>query len=133
MQEFIYSSRQALSQSHARNIPTARSFDGPVSRATFDFELPPELEATEPPEARGVARDEVRLLVSQGARPVMTHARFREIETFLAEGDTLVINTSGTLNAALPASIGALTLQLHLSVQFPDRRWIVELRAPEGY
>ena len=30
----------------------------------LDFALPPELEAGEPPEARGLARDEVRLMVS---------------------------------------------------------------------
>ena len=33
----------------------------------FDFVLPPELEASEPPEARGLARDDVRLLVSSRA------------------------------------------------------------------
>ncbi len=32
--------------------------------ASLDFDLPPELEAAEPPEARGLARDEVRLMVS---------------------------------------------------------------------
>ena len=30
--------------------------------ASLDFDLPPELEAGEPPEARGQARDEVRLM-----------------------------------------------------------------------
>ncbi len=30
----------------------------------MNFFLPPELEAGEPPEARGLARDEVRLMVS---------------------------------------------------------------------
>jgi len=29
----------------------------------FRFELPPSLEASEPPEARGLARDEVRLMI----------------------------------------------------------------------
>ena len=33
----------------------------------FDFVLPPELEASAPPEARGLARDDVRLLVSSRA------------------------------------------------------------------
>ena len=30
----------------------------------MDFALPPQLEAAEPPEARGLRRDDVRLLVS---------------------------------------------------------------------
>lgn len=123
-----------LPHSHARNIPSAKPLEDSASaKATLDFVLPPELEATEPPEARGVARDEVRLLVSQGTRPQITHARFREIGAFLEEGDTLVINTSGTLNAALPARVGDLLLELHLSVQLPDHRWIVELRSPDGH
>jgi S-adenosylmethionine:tRNA ribosyltransferase-isomerase len=107
--------------------------DARLPQAPLDFPLPPELEASEPPEARGVGRDGVRLLVSQGLRPQITHARFREIGAFLAEGDTLVVNTSGTLNAALPVHAGPLTLELHLSTQRPDGRWVVELRAPEGH
>jgi S-adenosylmethionine:tRNA ribosyltransferase-isomerase len=106
--------------------------DAPGPDAPLDFHLPPELEASEPPEARGAGRDGVRLLVTQGPRPQITHAQFREIGAFLAEGDTLVVNTSGTLNAALPAHAGSLTLELHLSTQRPDGRWVVELRAPEG-
>ncbi len=34
------------------------------SNKVLDFDLPPELEASKPPEARGLARDEVRLMVS---------------------------------------------------------------------
>ncbi len=35
---------------------------------SLDFELPCELSASEPPEARGLARDEVRLMVSDPCR-----------------------------------------------------------------
>jgi len=35
-----------------------------IKTQTCDFDLPPELEASEPPEMRGLARDEVRLMVS---------------------------------------------------------------------
>ena len=38
------------------------------------FELPPGLEAAEPPEARGVASDQVRLLAATGDG--LAHARF---------------------------------------------------------
>jgi S-adenosylmethionine:tRNA ribosyltransferase-isomerase len=47
------------------------------------FELPRDLEAHEPPEARGMARDDVRLLVSRpGEAPA--HARFRDLPDILA-------------------------------------------------
>src|SRR5215831_7099925 len=117
----------------AQRVSTQQRLDARLPHAPLDFHLPPELEASEPPEARGVGRDGVRLLVSQGTRPQITHTRFREIGAFLAEGDTLVVNTSGTLNAALPAHAGPLALELHLSTQRPDGRWVVELRAPEGH
>src|SRR5688500_4417426 len=71
---------------------------------TLDFDLPAELEAGEPPEARGLARDEVRLMVSYRANDRVVHTRFRELPDFLRPGDVLVINTSGTMNAALDAT-----------------------------
>ncbi len=100
---------------------------------TLDFHLPPELEATEPPEARGLARDEVRLLVSHFLDDRVEHTRFRAIGDYLAEGDLLVINTSGTLNAALHAtrSDGA-QMELHLSTHLPADMWIVEVRMQKG-
>src|ERR1051326_1886984 len=97
----------------------------------FDFELPPELEAGEPPEARGLARDEVRLMVSTLAEDQIVHTRFREIGTFLEAGDLLVINTSGTMNAALDAlAEDGTALELHLSTHLPGDLWSVELRLP---
>ena len=85
---------------------------------TLDFALPPGLEATEPPEARGLARDEVRLMVSHRASPEISHTQFHEIGDFLRAGDTLVINTSGTLNAALAVTRADGTeLELHLSTR----------------
>ena len=96
----------------------------------LDFVLPPELEAGEPPEARGLARDEVRLMVSHVSTNQVLHTRFRRIGDFLQAGDVLVINTSGTLNAALPARRADGTqLELHLSTHLPDDRWVVEMRA----
>lgn len=100
---------------------------------TLDFTLPTELEASEPPEARGLARDSVRLLVSYREDDRLEHARFREIGRFLRPGDLLVINTSGTMNAALPAHRADGTpLELHLSTHLPDGLWSVELRLPQA-
>ena len=98
----------------------------------LDFVLPPELEASEPPEARGLARDGVRLLVSYRGEDRIEHARFRDIGRFLRAGDLLVINTSGTMNAALVAArADGMTLELHLSTHLPDGLWSVELRLPQ--
>jgi S-adenosylmethionine:tRNA ribosyltransferase-isomerase len=91
--------------------------------AVPSFELPPQLEAHEPPEARGLARDEVSLLVATRADGRLVHARFRDLPSFLVPGDLVVVNTSDTLPAALPA--GDLTL--HLSTPAPPH-WVVELR-----
>jgi S-adenosylmethionine:tRNA ribosyltransferase-isomerase len=96
---------------------------------SLTFELPPHLEAAEPPEARGLARDEVRLLVSCRRDDRTVHARFRDLGQFLEPGDLLVINTSGTLNAALPATRADGTLhELHLSTHLPADIWLVEVR-----
>lgn len=97
----------------------------------LDFELPGELEASAPPEARGLSRDEVRLMVSYRADDRLIHGQFRELPQFLAAGDVLVINTSGTLNAALEARRADGTqLELHLSTRLPAGLWIVEVRQP---
>jgi S-adenosylmethionine:tRNA ribosyltransferase-isomerase len=87
-------------------------------------------EATRPPEARGLRRDRVRLLVASPDR--LLHARFDDLPELLAPGDLLVINTSRTLPASLPArrADGSdITLNLSTPVPFDrDRRWVVELR-----
>ncbi|QIN82219.1 S-adenosylmethionine:tRNA ribosyltransferase-isomerase [Rubrobacter tropicus] len=100
---------------------------------SLDFDLPPELEATGPPEARGLARDEVRLMVSYRQDDRVLHAGFRDLPDFLEAGDVLVVNTSGTMNAAVPATreTGA-ELTLHLSTHLPGDLWTVELRSHEG-
>ena len=97
----------------------------------LDFELPPTLEASEPPEVRGLARDEVRLMVSHYQNDRVKHTQFRQIGDHLQAGDLLVLNTSRTMNAALPASLPDGTeLRLHLSTQLPAGLWSVELRRP---
>lgn len=101
----------------------------------LDFELPQELEASAPPEARGLQRDEVRLMVSYRSDDRVVHTCFRELPRFLAAGDLLVINTSGTINAALSATrADGTALELHLSTHLPADLWIVEVRqvAPSG-
>ncbi len=98
----------------------------------LDFELPPALEADAPPEARGFARDEVRLMVSYRSDNRIVHTRFRQLGDVLDTGDLLVINTSGTMNAALNAwRADGTALELHLSTHLPGDLWTVELRTQQ--
>ena len=94
-----------------------------------DFELPADLEAREPPEARGLRRDEVRLMVSNLHRDSIEHARFADLPRWLSAGDVLVVNTSATVNAALAATThDGRAFELHLSTRLPGGLWTVELR-----
>ena len=100
------------------------------------FELPTSLAAAEPPEARGLARDEVRLMVSRSSADVIAHTRFRDLPSFLSAGDVLVVNASATINASVdawrvrPGGELADRIELHLSQPMPlsHTRWAVELR-----
>ena len=82
--------------------------------------------ASMPPEARGLSRDGVRLLV---ARPgSVQHARFRDLAGFLEPGDLVVVNTSATLAAAVDGRGRQGQVTVHLSSELPDGTWAVELR-----
>jgi S-adenosylmethionine:tRNA ribosyltransferase-isomerase len=96
----------------------------------FDFRLPSRLEAHEPSEARGVPRDRVRLLVGRRDTGEVTHHRFDELPGILEPGDVLVVNTSGTMPAALDV-VGA-PLVVHVSTELPDGEWVIELRRRAG-
>ncbi|MBV9092871.1 MAG: S-adenosylmethionine:tRNA ribosyltransferase-isomerase [Streptosporangiaceae bacterium] len=93
------------------------------------FALPAELEAREPPEARGLPRDGVRLLVSRRACGEISHHAFRDLPGLLLPGDLLVINNTATLAAQVRAAGG--TLAVHFSTPLPDGAWLVELRRVE--
>ena len=116
--------RTELQQSTAPPLPMPQL-------PALEFELPPALEASEPPEARGLARDDVRLMVSHYRNDRVAHTHFRQIGDHLKRGDLLVLNTSRTMNAALPATLPDGTeLRLHLSTQLPAGVWSVEMRRP---
>ncbi len=104
----------------------------PQRLSSLDFDLPPKLEANAPPEARGFERDEVRLMVSYRGDGHVVHSRFRDLGDFLEAGDVLIINTSGTMNAAIDAEreLDGTVLELHLSTRLPANLWNVELRLP---
>jgi S-adenosylmethionine:tRNA ribosyltransferase-isomerase len=89
-----------------------------------DFVLPAELAAHEPPEARGLSRDEVKLMVSRVEQDEIINTCFFHLPDYLNRGDVVVANTSATINAAFKA--GDITL--HLSTPLSGNRWVVELR-----
>jgi S-adenosylmethionine:tRNA ribosyltransferase-isomerase len=94
----------------------------------LDFALPPELEASTPPEERGIGRDDVRLMASYRSSRHIEHHRFPELPDLLLPGDLLVVNTSATIPAALHGLVLGQPALLHLSARRDDGSWIVELR-----
>lgn len=100
------------------------------------FELPDALQATVPPEARGVERDAVKLLVADATDGSVTHTRFHCLPRLLAPGDLLVINVSATLAAAVAGrrSDGS-SVRVHIATRAPelDESWrVIELRSRDG-
>ncbi|MEE2853237.1 MAG: S-adenosylmethionine:tRNA ribosyltransferase-isomerase [Actinomycetota bacterium] len=93
------------------------------------FHRPPNSDAIEPPEAHGVARDGVKLLI---ARPDgVSHARFADLVDHLRPGDLLVVNNSATMPAAVDGRRDGRPIAVHFSTRRAERVWVVELR-PAG-
>lgn len=66
----------------------------------FDYELPPELIAQHPSEARDGAR---LMVLDRTAGTIAAHAMIRELPRWLAPGDLLVVNRSRVIPARLRA------------------------------
>lgn len=93
------------------------------------FHRPTGSDASEPPEARGLARDAVNLLI---ARPgAVSHARFADLGDYLDPGDLLVVNNSATLPAAVDGRRAGRLIAVHFSTERAEKLWVVELR-PDG-
>ncbi|HEX6390368.1 MAG TPA: S-adenosylmethionine:tRNA ribosyltransferase-isomerase [Solirubrobacteraceae bacterium] len=93
--------------------------------------------AHQPAEARGLRRDDVRLLVATRHDDAISHAHFADLPDLLAPGDVLVVNTSATLPAAVSARRADGTpVELHFATPAPNhddsRWWVVELRTSGG-
>jgi S-adenosylmethionine:tRNA ribosyltransferase-isomerase len=103
-----------------------------MAASMLDFELPPAREATMPPEARGIPRDHVRLLVAKPG--ATTHTRFTHLAHHLYAGDLVVVNDSATLPSAVDARRDTATpVTVHFSGPLAtdepgDVIWVVELR-----
>jgi S-adenosylmethionine:tRNA ribosyltransferase-isomerase len=98
----------------------------------FDFVLDAAHEASEPPEQRGLPRDGVRLLVSEGERAPVD-ATFRELPRFLRAGDVVAVNVSSTIPAALDGRLpDGEPVVVHYSGELPGGVALVEVRSPDG-
>jgi S-adenosylmethionine:tRNA ribosyltransferase-isomerase len=89
------------------------------------------LEAREPAEERGIDRADVAMMVATRGEADIEHARFQDLHRYLRPGDLLVVNTSATLPAALPARLDGREVELWLSTPAVDGTWVVELRTAE--
>jgi S-adenosylmethionine:tRNA ribosyltransferase-isomerase len=73
----------------------------------------------------------VAMLVASRAGGTLVNACFDELGDFLRAGDLLVVNTSATLPAAVPARLDGEELELHLSTPVEGLDWVVELRTAD--
>lgn len=101
-----------------------------MSTGVLDPRVAAPREADRTPEARGLARDEVRLLVS--SREGETDRTFLDLPELLAPGDLLVVNESATLPASLPATGPDGPFVLNLSTEYGPDVWLAEPRHGPG-
>ena len=103
-----------------------------VVTTRLDFDLPPALEASEPPEARGLTRDAVRMMVAHRSTGAIDHSTFTLLASWLEPDDLVVINTSATMAAALTgvSRDGRTVVAVHLSAHLAGDEWVVEPRFP---
>lgn len=101
-------------------------------RPGIRFQAPSGVFAPAPPEWRGLARDEVRLLVA--TRRGVAHARFRDLPGCLTAGDLVVVNESATVPGQLDAElVGHGPVVLHVATRLDDGTVVVEVRtAPDA-
>ncbi len=95
------------------------------------FDPPGNRTAPSPAEARGLRRDDVRLLVAHGDR--LTHARFGDLPDHLEPGDLVVVNASQTVAGEVDAVLaghGASNgdVVVHIATDLRDGTWVVEVR-----
>jgi S-adenosylmethionine:tRNA ribosyltransferase-isomerase len=65
-----------------------------------------------------------------GAADRIDHRHFTDLPDVLRPGDVLVVNTSGTLPAAVP--VRDTPFAVHFSTELDDGRWLVEPRGATG-
>jgi S-adenosylmethionine:tRNA ribosyltransferase-isomerase len=97
-----------------------------LTKPRTQFERSPASDAVEPPEAHGVARDGIKLMIV--TPDGVMHTRFASLGQHLAPGDLIVVNNSATLPAAVDGIRGGARIAVHFSTALEDHLWVVELR-----
>lgn len=90
----------------------------------LDFYLPSELNASQPPEKRGVRRDHVKMMVLDRFTGEVTHDHFFSLADYLQPGDLVILNNSRTIPAILKADWiqGGLLASPKVEVRLARRR-----------
>ena len=98
-------------------------------RSSIHFDPAAETVAPAPAEARGLSREDVRLLVA--SPDGITHARFRDLADHLRPGDLVVVNDSATIPGEVDAESPTRgPVVLHLATPLDDGTWVTEVRTP---
>jgi len=97
-----------------------------MKRESLIFDRPETLAATKPASERGIAKDDIRLMVSSSNGH--QHTNFRNMADYLNAGDVLVVNSSATLPASLPATGSIGQFRLNLSTNYGRGLWLTEPR-----
>lgn len=88
-----------------------------MEATAFDFYLPSELNASHPPERRGVRRDHVRMMVIDKKTGSVSHDHFFRLSDYLKPGDLVVLNNSRTVPAILKAGLYRNTKRIQHEVE----------------
>lgn len=76
-----------------------------AAKRPIEFELPNELNASGPTEAKGLRRDAVKLMVLDSKSGHTAHDHFTNLEQYVRPGDLLVMNVSRTLPASFQVTL----------------------------
>jgi len=88
--------------------------------------------ATTPPELRGIARDQVKLMVLDRVSGTTRHTQFFHLPDYLSPGDLVVVNRSAAIPGQLRAKFHGTELLLHLATKLSNVEYIVERRTADG-
>lgn len=92
--------------------------------SALTFELPDDLNASMPPERRGLRRDYVKMMVINKQNNDIHHTQFYHLDRYLNAGDVLVLNASRTIPAVLKGKLECGgEVEVRLAHRKNERRW----------